>query len=97
MKIYAGVDALNITNSRRNGLVNFQTNEDVLNELDDDEESGNDSSDDDSNTKKYDTVEECNSNILKNSIDIDTSLFVNSNDESSIESDPISPNKYSES
>ena len=85
---------LNLTNSRRNILANFQTNEDVLDELDNDEESGNDSSDD-TNTKKYNTVEECNSNTFKNSSDIDTIFFVDSNEESSIESNPISPKKYS--
>ena len=95
LKINAGVDALNLKNSRRNILANFQTNEDLLDDLDDDEEPADDSSDDDTNTKKYDSVEESKSNTFNDSSDTNTNMFVNSNEESSIESNPISPKKSS--
>ena len=95
LKINAGVDALNLKNSKRNILAKFQTNEDLLDDLDDDEEPVDDSSDDDTNTKKYDSNDECKNNIFNDYSDTDTNMFVNSNDESSIGSNPISPKKSS--
>ena len=90
--MHAGVDAINLNNSRRNILANLQTNEDVLDELNSNHESGDDSSQDDVSTKKYEMVED-----FKNSSDIRTDLIVHSNEESSIESNSISPKVFSAS
>ena len=59
-----GVNTFSITNSKRNILANLQTNDDLLHELDNDEQSGIHSSDYDTSSKKYELLQECNSNIL---------------------------------
>ena len=60
-----GVNTLSITNTKSNILGTLQTNDDILHEPNDDEQSSVHSSDDDTSTKKYDLLQESNSNILE--------------------------------